>query len=187
MHLPSLLAYLLTMLVAARPSGHIHDRACWEAPGEYEARVARHIDAAAAQVYSIDEAPLVGGPWAREQTLVHVLAVASHESYGWCRAVDEGTRTGDRGASVCSMGIMTSGGFAEGFARAHLIAEPSVCYLVGLHRMQSSFRLCNSPTGRLAAYASGSCGRGTRESRDMMIVAWRWWGRVEAAWKAGEI
>jgi len=52
MPLPSLLAFLLTMLVAARPSGHIHDRACWETAQEYEQRVARHIDTAAAWVYS---------------------------------------------------------------------------------------------------------------------------------------
>jgi hypothetical protein len=186
MPLPSLLAYLLVMLVAARPSGHIHDRACWESPGEYEARVARHIDAAAAQVYSSD--PVISGPWGHERTLLHVLAIAHHESYGWCRSVDTGARTGDNGRSVCAMGIMLLDGRAEGYTRAQLLADPAPCYSAGLTRMRLSWGCCGQdPARRLQVYASGRCDRGARESRDMMIVAWRWWGKVESAWKAGEI
>lgn len=180
------LAYLLGLLLAARPSGHALDLGCAEPTDVYAARVALHIDAAAAQVYSIDAPPLVTGPWAREQSLVHVLAVAHHESYGWCRAVVLGQRRGDHGASGCAMGLMSDHGRVESWSLQDVIDEPALCYSIGYRRMRMSFRLCNSPTNRLAAYASGSCSLGTRESRDMMVTAWRWWGKVHAAWQAGE-
>lgn len=188
MHVPSLLAFLLTLLIQARPSGHTWDPGCQEPAQDYAARVARHIDTAAARVYSIEEPTITAGPWAREETLVQLLAIAHHESQGFCRAVDEGKRTGDRGSSVCACGIMVGHGRAEGFTRRELLADLGPCYTVGLHRLQNSWRRCTAmPHGRLRTYASGRCDRGGRESADMIIRAQSWWGRVLAAWKAGEI
>jgi hypothetical protein len=186
MPVPSLLAYLLVLLVSARPSGHIHDRACWEAPGEYEARVARHIDTAAAWVYSSD--PVVEGPWGHEQTLVQLLAISHHESAGYCHAVDEGRLTGDHGNSVCACGIMLHNGRAEGYTRAQLIGDLGPCYSAGLTRLALSWPRCTAyQFGRLHTYASGQCGLGNKEARDMINRSNWWWGLVLRAWKEGKI
>ncbi len=183
MSVPSLLAFLLALLVSARPAGAKLDPPCSEGEQEYQARVARHIDTAAAWVYSAEPVLLT-----HEQTLVQVLAIAHHESGGWCRAVDTGQRTGDHGNSVCSMGIMLNGGTAEGYTRAQLLGDLGPCYSAGLTRLALSWSRCTAmPYGRLRTYASGSCEYGGKESRDMITQADWWWGLVLKAHKEGRI
>ncbi len=187
MNVPSLMAFLLTLLLSARPIGHTWDPGCQESDDQYAVRVYRHIDTAAANVYSIHEPPLHSGPWALEETLVRMLAISHHESGGFCRAVDEGMRTGDHGASVCACGIMTVGGKADDYTRAELLADLGPCYLVGLHRLQKSWLRCTAfPYGRIRTYASGSC-IPSRAAKDIYDIGNAWWHRTLQAWKDGKI
>jgi hypothetical protein len=119
---------------------------------------------------------------------VQLLAISHHESGGYCRAVDEGLRTGDHGRSVCACGIMLSGGHADGYSRALLLGDLGPCYAAGLTRLRTSWSRCTAyGYGRLHTYASGQCGRGAKPARDMIVQAEWWWGRVHRAWQRGEI
>ena len=181
------IAWLVTFLVSVRPSGHLHDAACQQPDDEYRASVAHQVDSAASVVFDEEESTIVRGPMALERSLVDVLAVAHHESMGWCKAVLTGERKGDHGHSSCAMGIMEFGGYADGFPSAWLIEEPRVCYLVGYHRMKRSWGMCRgNPWPNLLVYASGRCDRGSKASREMLTTMNAWWGRAFAAWQAGE-
>ena len=181
------LAWLVTFLIALRPSGHIHDHGCRESEADYAARISAHVDAAASVVFDTDEPSRRIGPWALERSLIDVLAIAHHESQGFCRAVDTGERRADSGKTVCAMGVMTDGGYAGGYALKHLLDERRVCYLVGYRRMRKSWPMCwGWPDSQLRVYASGQCDRGGRESHDMLAAGTRWWGKAFQAWQRGE-
>jgi hypothetical protein len=105
---------------------------------------------------------------------------------GFHRDVDAGVIRGDGGASVCIMGIMTVNGKAMGFTTSQIINERQVCLLIGYQIMANSYKQCGKGIYGLAAYASGRCDWGRKESEDMVRMGDRWYVALKAAWKRGE-
>lgn len=106
-----------------------------------------------------------------EQTLL--LAVAEHES-GFNRVVDYGPCPPgwcDDGRAACLLQIQ-----ATERERAKLFADRRACFTEGLRRLRASLSMCrtSSRQHRLAAYASGSCARGLRGSREL-VAGWDRW------------
>lgn len=102
-----------------------------------------------------------------------LLAVAQHES-GFNRTVDYGPCPPgwcDDGRAACLLQIQ-----ATEAARKRLFADRRACLTEGLRRLRASLSMCSgsSRQHRLAAYASGSCERGLKGSREL-VAGWDRW------------
>lgn len=123
----------------------------------------------------------------RLRTGALVLAVATMES-GFARDVDVGpcyrgpSNQGgrcDAGRSACLLQIQVGiGNTKEGWSRADLTKDRKKCFKAGLRMMRQSISSCrkNPPLHGLAAYASGTCSRGLKESEARMKLAERLFG-----------
>lgn len=131
----------------------------------------------------IDEDPealAFAGPSARQLTAALVLGVAFHESEAFAPDVDRGPcnrgRNGtrcDSGRAACLMQVHATfaGKTREGWTLEDL-RDRRKCFRAGLNGLRSSLGLCrkNRENERLAAYASGSCDRGQRGSRELWAM-----------------
>ena len=180
----TLAQWLLPLLIAARPTGHALEPLCSEPEEDYAARVESHIACAQAATFDTHEPPFVPGPWSRERAMVQALAIAHHESHGFCRGVDSGQWRGDHGASGCAMGLMFGVGSMQLQA---VIDDLCLCYKIGAQRMRLSWPRCSAyPDPQLRVYSSGRCDRGGRESRDMLNQGAAWWTRAKSAWETAQ-
>lgn len=117
-----------------------------------------------------------------------VVAVASMES-GFAHDVDvgpcyrgphnQGARC-DAGKSVCLLQVRVGlhGKTKEGWTKQELQRDRKKCITTGLRLMKSSLSSCSrqGPLLGLAAYASGTCGAGHKESKARLQLAERLFG-----------
>jgi hypothetical protein len=106
-----------------------------------------------------------------------LLAVAYHES-GFALDVDKGPcrkGTCDGGQAACMMQI-----HATPERRTELFKDRRECFRVGLSALRMSLRACrkNAPEDRFAQYASGSCMKGFKGSRELYRAWARWRDRL---------
>lgn len=179
-------AWLLTFLLNVAPYGTCTEPACYETQPEYEQRIELTLDAALSVAYDIDEQPLFPGAWGREVSVMHMLAVADHESGHFRKDVDDGRKRGDGGASWCLMGVMVGKGLAEGHTGKQLVADRRMCFSVGYHIMRLSLKQCGRNLHGLAVYASGSCHLGRSVAADMMRQGRSWFGLLKQGWNNDE-
>lgn len=110
-----------------------------------------------------------------------LLAISWHES-GWREDVDDGRVRADRGGSSCSLWMINAG---RDRCRA-LLADRLLAADTALELAERSLNACRrqARAHRLAAYASGSCSKGHRESARMIRTFDRWRPRLVAAVEA---
>ena len=122
---------------------------------------------------------LFTGPAAERQTAALILAVAHHES-GFAPDVDIGPcyrgRDGrslrcDAGRAACILQVRA----ANDDEKRALFADRRRCFREGLRILRRSLGACSTlePAYRLAAYASGSCRGGRKESKEITALAQR--------------
>jgi hypothetical protein len=178
--LPAMNDWIFAVLVALAPPDRyapLQALPGWsETPAEREARyrtIAADLDAVIAAA-----PPLFGGAGGKRETAALILAVAHHES-GFAPDVDLGPcyrgRDGrslrcDAGRAACVMQVR---GTPE--EQRELFADRRRCFREGLRLLRRSLSACSKlpPSKRLAAYASGSCAGGHKESADMIAAAQR--------------
>jgi hypothetical protein len=100
------------------------------------------------------------------ETEALILAVSWHEA-GWRVDVDRGETKGG-GRDGCLMQLRD--------APPDALTDRTVCFREGLKKLKASWKLCaESPEPwRLAAYASGGCVFGRKESA-AILAPWRGW------------
>lgn len=161
---------IMAIMVQVAPPGRQAPAAAAETADEARTRYA----AIALDIATVvqDEAPLPG--MTRQQTAL-VMAATSYAESGWRRDVDTGAKRGPAGD--CTI-FQLHAGVREGCPA--LLADRRKAAGVALRMMRQSFRACarNKPEHRLAAYASGTCGRGWRESKVRLDLARRWEPRL---------
>lgn len=110
-------------------------------------------------VYDDDEKPLFAGPGGLEKSAIFVATWASHESGGFAKTVDEGSRKGDHGSSWCIMQLhIGAGKTAEGWTGKDVIEDRRKCIRAGYRVMKQAWNRCpGDPSERMAAYISGNC------------------------------
>ena len=89
--------WLITFILTVVPYGACMEPACAETREDYEQRITEIITSASAVVSDPAEPLLYGGELGPQESLVHVVSVAHHESMGFRRDVDEGRLLGDHG------------------------------------------------------------------------------------------
>lgn len=195
-----IIAWVLSFIVAVAPPDRRHfaegDRETKEeALARYESIARDLVDV----VYSPETKPLFAGPDGRAKTAALVLSMMRFES-DFRRDVDFGIAAGrgDHGRSFCLMQIQTGSGrtwpwnkvkqrFALdkdppseveiGWTGEELLQDRKKCLTAGLRIAKMSFNACGSlpESERLRVYASGSCGRGVKESANRFALAKRWY------------
>jgi hypothetical protein len=149
-----------------------------------EERTERYREIATDLEAVIDEDPdtlAFAGPSARQLTAALVLGVAFHESEAFAPDVDLGPcnrgangKRCDSGRAACLMQVHATfdGRTREGWTLEELSADRRKCFRAGLNGLRSSLGMCrrNRENERLAAYASGSCDRGQRGSRELWAM-----------------
>ena len=122
----------------------------------------------------------------RRATVRMLLAISFHES-GWRTDVDSGAKRG-QGIDLCLMQVRPVNGFVDQWTIAELLADRRRCIAIGLKRARRSIAKCRTHEGaavplidRLAAYASGSCGRARAVSREFFALERKWRGIKPAA------
>jgi hypothetical protein len=174
---------LFVLLVHFAPPERFVDAHAWTGHVETsEERTARYEDIARdlETVLEDPKAVLFSGPSGKEKTAALVLAVAFHESgfapdvdLGPCRR-DKNPKRCDGGRATCMLQVhvLPDGKTQEGWTPDELQADRTKCFRAGLRAMRASFKMCaRSPLeDRLAAYASGSCDRGLKGSRELWAL-----------------
>lgn len=117
-----------------------------------------------------------------ESLALTTLAIAIHES-GLRAEVDDGRERGG-GIDVCLMQIRTNKRRAD-----QLAADRRECLRVGIRIARGSLSACaSSPwADRLAAYASGRCDAGRKESREIMDIRARLADRLTFLRRQGDV
>lgn len=118
------------------------------------------------------EAPIVGSP---EESALVLVAIAKHES-SFRADVESGAKRSRMGACGLYQALPRAGRTPEGWTCDDLVADREKAARAAFHRARSSWRSCGrkDPRRALAAYASGSCKKGLKESRAMVMSARRW-------------
>jgi hypothetical protein len=195
-----IIAWVFSFIVAVAPPDRRHfsegDRETKEeALARYESIARDLVDV----VYSSKMKALFAGPDGRAKTAALVLSMMRFES-DFRRDVDFGIAAGrgDHGRSFCLMQIQTGSGrtwpwnkvkqrFALdkdppeeveiGWTGEELLQDRKKCVTAGLRIAKMSFNACGSlpEVERLRVYASGSCGRGVKESVNRFALANRWY------------
>lgn len=152
-------AWLFALLVAVAPPGRVPERETEAAAIVRYQAIAEDLDAVTAE-----QAPLFPGPDGRAMTAGLLVAIAVHES-GLRLDVDQGATRGG-GQDVCLLQLRSP--------RHDVATDRRACFREGLRLARQSFAACRAleRRDRLAAYASGSCAAGRRESR-AILDSWR--------------
>lgn len=103
-----------------------------------------------------------------EQSALLLVSVGSYESGGWRRDVQECRASGDHGRSWTVWGLWGP--------KNPVCGDPDLAAKTALDRLRRSMTDCGSLAvqERLAAYASGHCNLGLRESRNRWNRAMDW-------------
>lgn len=162
------IAWLVSLMVSASPPGRSGRESQHEALTRYES-IAGDV------MHVVErEPPLFGGAKGRERTAVLMIAVALHES-AYRLDVDRGETRGRIGECSIWQIVPAERGSCDAWKDRRLAAG------IALERMRRSQRACMKPgvpvEHLLAAYASGSCTRGHKESRIRVETAMRWFAR----------
>lgn len=146
------------------------------------------------------EAPVFKGEDARLKTSSIILSLMFFEG-GFRKDVDTGLgklAKGDNGNSACLMQLNVGKGrtikwntkedrvprwgdapedIHQGWTAEELLSDRKICIAGGLRTIRMSFRACGKlqPSEWLRAYASGSCEKGSKESKSRMNFAFRWY------------
>jgi hypothetical protein len=174
--MPDVVTYLVAAMTTWVPL-HAHAEPKEDTLKRYDA-IAHDAIAVA---FDESEAPLFPGPNGRTQTALLMLSVASLES-SYQRPVDDGTRKGDHGRSVCLMQIRVGQGVTgDGWSGFDLISDRTKCFRAGLHILRGSFNACHTLAlqDRMSAYATGRCTPGEEHSRLRVGRALDWWDTHE--------
>jgi hypothetical protein len=174
--MPDVVTYLVAAMTTWVPL-HAHAEPKEETATRYDSIAHDAITVA----YDESEAPLFPGPNGRAQTALLMLSVASLES-SYKRTVDDGTRKGDHGRSVCLMQIRVGDGVTgDGWSSFDLVTDRTKCFRAGLHILRGSFAACHRLplTDRMSAYATGHCAEGEEKGRLRVVRALDWWGTHE--------
>jgi hypothetical protein len=170
----SIVSYLLAAMIAWVPlQAHAPVESTDDVRSRYES-IARD---AVSVAFDESEAPLLDGEDGRLRTALLMLSVASYESF-YQKMVDEGLRRGDNGRSVCLMQIRVGEGKTrEGWRRADLLRDRTLCFRAGLHILHASFDMCRRlpVADRMSAYATGHCFANAQVSRSRVARARAWW------------
>lgn len=140
-----------------------------EHPVSYYAEIARDIVAVVKE-----EPPLFKGPDGKVKTAL-VLATTMWYEGGFSPRIDHQE---SRHSAVCLMQVNVGRGLTwEGWTARQLLGDRRKCLVAGLHIAQKSFELCQHlpEQDRLRAYASGSCKKGKRQSRQRITEMYRWY------------
>jgi hypothetical protein len=159
----SLSLFLYAAMVAWSPLGaHIY----YEKPEATEARYHRFADEVVAAVE--EDEPLFAGPDGRAKTALYLTSIASFETGGFVARVIDCRVGGD--------GSRSWGPFQSQTEKETACGSVAGAVHVALAQIRTSFKMCAAlpEEDRLAAYASGSCDKGLRESRNRSRRA-RWW------------
>ena len=153
-------------------------------------------------VYDPNTKPVFKGPDGRARTISLILSVMLHES-GFMKHVDYGLGAharGDEGESWCLMQLHVGDGrtmkwntkedrpvewndpeedIAEGYTGPEMVKNRRLCIAEGLKILRISFASCSGLPleDRLRLYASGSCEKGSKESRNRVGKAIRWFAK----------
>ncbi len=189
------IAWIVAFLLAKSPLGQPQYGSVGETPQAREARYGSIATDLSEVIAS--EPPFYAGDHGLVRTASVMLSVAFFES-GFSARVDNGTLRGDAGKSVCLMQLnvgkgktppwnKVTGRYAlpsdntadvePGWTAAELIADRKKCFRAAHRLMRMSIASCSryGALESLRAYASGSCGGGSPESRARMSVAVRWY------------
>lgn len=161
--------WILAVMLAAAPPG----RSTFARENEEQGRERYALIAEAIADVAAREAPLFGGTHGRERTAVLLAAVAFAES-GYRRDVEAGETRGDKGRACGLWQIQ-----ATPVPCPQFVTDRRESARYALELMRRSFTACRTLPieERLAAYASGRCDAGLRESRVRIELAQRWYAR----------
>ena len=164
----ALAAYLLAAARTwAPPSWHDFTRV---PRAETEARYAAIATDLTAVVLDPAEAPLFGDELGRVKTALLMLAIASYESGGFRKDVDQQDHaSGDGGHAWCLAQLHEP--------YAHGLTDRVSCFRAQLRALHDSFALCpEGPTSsRIAGYTVGHCEVDEPEAVHRSDRAARWW------------
>lgn len=206
-----LIAWILSFMVTVAPPGRNTyipeaNETRDDAQARYEA-IARDV---AEVVWDSGERPLFQGPNGRARTTALILSVMLHES-AFRKDVDTGVgklARGDGGRSWCLMQLNVGAGrtiawnksryryarpgdpadeVVDGFSGPMLVQDRRNCIRAGLRGIHG-VRCGGLPVREwLRAYASGSCEKGSTESRRRMDVAISWYNNHKPAFTDADI
>lgn len=162
-----LTSWLLSILVSLSPLDKKVEPRDYEGSYTKELRLESISRDIVSVVYDEEEKPLFAGPDGREKSAIFVATWASHESGGFAKTVDDGTKKGDHGSSWCIMQLhIGKGKTVEGWTGKELIEDRRKCIRSGYRVMKQSWNTCKGdPSERMAAYISGRCDVSRTDSR----------------------
>lgn len=162
-----LTSWLLSVLLSLSPLNKRVEPRDHEEGYAKELRLTTIAEDIVSVVYDEGEKPLFSGPEGLEKSAVFIAIWASHESGGFAKTVDDGSKRGDGGSSWCIMQLhIGKGKTPEGWTGRDLIEDRKKCIRAGYHVMKQSWNMCKGdPTEKLAAYISGRCDVSRTDSR----------------------
>jgi len=182
-----IVSWMVSLMTSFSPPDKAVKAQAWPGWEEtVEERTARYRDIASDlydTVYDPEFVPLYGGEKGRALTAALTLAVAFHES-GFSKDVDIGpcyrgkdgksTRC-DSGRAYCMMQIQTvysDNTTREGWKGQELFDDRKKCFTAGINALRRSIRSCRSkgPDFQFAVYASGTCDRGLKGSKELQAL-----------------
>lgn len=149
--------------------------------GETAEQRTERYKAIAEQVAQVidSEGPLFGGKHGKEMSAALVMSIMKHES-AFLLSVDNGTRRGDGGRSVCMMQVLVGKGTVpwgseemQTWTAKDLIEDRTKCIRAGYTRLRMSLGECRGRKDgdRLSSYTSGHC-------QDNHGKAWTRWNTM---------
>jgi hypothetical protein len=206
-----LFAWILSFMVAVAPPGrNTYIPEANETKDDAMARYESIAQDVAQVIWDTEEKPLFQGPNGRARTAALILSVMLHES-AFRKDVDTGIgklARGDGGRSWCLMQMNIGSGrtiswnktkyrFAKdgdpvdeilpSYTGQMLVQDRKNCIRAGLHGIHGT-RCGGLPVREwLRAYASGSCEKGSTESRRRMDVAIAWYNNHRPSFTDADI
>ena len=140
-----------------------------ESPSDRLDRYQNIVDDIVDVVMDPNEKPLFNDKYGRERTALMIASIAYHES-GFDKDVDQGTKRGDNGRSVCIMQVMTNmHNTRYNYSPEFLLSDRKNCIRAGLAIARSS----NCPGTiheRFRNYTSGNCAKRDDPEKEKKIV-----------------
>lgn len=211
--LSTVTAWILSLMVmASPPGGKVYYPEAQETEAEARERYESIAKDVAEVVYDPQVKPLFKGADGRARTVSVVLSIMKHES-SFMKNVDYNLgkyARGDSGKSWCSMQILIGNGrtkawntvfdrpampkdpedqIQQGYTGEEMIANRKLCISEGLKIIKQSFYACgNVPIQeRLRSYASGSCEKGLKASKDRMNTALFFYSKFKRDFKEEDV
>lgn len=161
----SLITYLLAAMLFWSP---LHEYINHEDPAKRLERYRSIASDIAEVVMDPNEKPVFQDKWGREKTGLLLASIAWHES-GFHEDVDNGTRRGDDGRSVCIMQVMTNTrGTTYSHTADYLLKDRKNCIRAAL--LIARYKCKGGINSRLRAYASGSCKKRSNPKHERSVT-----------------